>query len=360
MQTLKRKLEKQHSEEEALHHHSSKRIKHLQDLYDIPSLADVKYEQWSRTRLDRLMVDYLLRSGYCKTASSLAESKQISHLIDHDTFVGCHKIASSLCSGETREALAWINENRNSLKKLITAPHKTTDLEFELRLQQYIELIRSGNTSKKLEAMSHAQQHLTPHASSRPLQIMQAAGLLAQPSDTEAEPYVSLFSPSRWHHLSTLFIETHHSFLSLPVQPLLHVALSAGLSALKTPACHSAYNPASSSTPGHARIATNASLCPICSMELNDLARNVPYAHHTTSSVESDPVVLPNGRIYGREKLEELQRKLVMAGVGGVSESGTGEGVNAHELRIGKEGQVRDPTTGETFSWDQVKKVYIM
>jgi macrophage erythroblast attacher len=95
-------------------------------------------------------------------------------------------------------------------------------------------------------------------------------------------------------------------------------------------------------------------------MELNDLARNVPYAHHTTSSVESDPVVLPNGRIYGREKLEELQRKLVMAGVGGVSESGTGEGVNAHELQIGKEGQVRDPTTGETFSWDQVKKVYIM
>ncbi|EXJ62761.1 hypothetical protein A1O7_03200 [Cladophialophora yegresii CBS 114405] len=337
MQSFKRKLEKLHTEEEALHDHSAKRIKHLQDLYEIPSLVDVKYEQWSRTRLDRLMIDYLLRSGYSKTASSLAESKQISHLIDLDTFITCHKIASSLTRGETKEALAWINENRAQLKKMTQLPYKTTDLEFELRLQQFIELVRAGTTPKKLEARQYAQQHLTPHTSSRAEAIMQAAGLLAQSPETQAEPYRTLFAPSRWHHLSNLFIETHHTLLSLPVQPLLHVALSSGLSALKTPACHSAYNPASSSTPGHARIATNTSLCPICSMELNELARNVPYAHHTTSSVEPDPVVLPNGRIYGRERLEELQRKL-----------------------IGKEGEVRDPTTGESFTWDQVRKVYIM
>ena len=83
-------------------------------------------------------------------------------------------------------------------------------------------------------------------------------------------------------------------------------------------------------------------------MELNDLARNVPYAHHTTSSVEADPVVLPNDRIYGRARLEELQRKLAMAG-GGLD-----------QVEIGKEGQVVDPTTGERFTWPEVKKVYIM
>ncbi|EXJ83898.1 hypothetical protein A1O1_07527 [Capronia coronata CBS 617.96] len=354
MQTFKRKIERLHAEEETLHDHSAKRIKHLQELYEIPSLADVKYDQWARTRLDRLMVDYLLRSGYSKTAGSLAETKQISHLIDLDTFVTCHKIASSLNRGETKEALAWITENKNSLKKLITAPYKSTNLEFELRLQQYIELIRAGTIAKKLEARMYAQQYLIPHASSRPEAIMQAAGLLAQEPDTQAEPYRALFAPSRWHHLSNLFVETHHSLLSLPVQPLLHAALSAGLSALKTPACHSAYNPASSSTPGHARIATNTSLCPICSMELNELARNVPYAHHTTSFVESDPVVLPNGRIYGRERLEELQRKFAMAGLAGGGDGGS------HDVQIGKEGEVRDPTTGESFPWEQVKKVYIM
>lgn len=148
MQNFKRKLEKLHVEEEALHDHSSKRIRHLQDLYEISSLTDEQYEKWSKTRLDRLMVDYLLRSGYSKSATVLAESKQISHLIDLDTFVTCHKIASSLTQGETKEALGWINENKSSLKKLITAPHKTTDLEFELRLQQYIELVRAGTTAK--------------------------------------------------------------------------------------------------------------------------------------------------------------------------------------------------------------------
>lgn len=347
MQTMKRKLDTLQAEEDALHEHTSKRLRHLQDLFEIQSLNDVKYDQWSRTRLDRLTVDYLLRGGYSKTAATLAEAKQISHLIDADTFTACHKIAASLGRGETKDALTWINENRSSLKKLIKPPFKSTLLEFELRLQQYIELVRSDRT---IEAREHAATHLYPQSDSRPEPVFQAAGLLAQPSDTSAEPYKQLFSAARWPYLSSLFVETHHNLLTLPVQPLLHVALSAGLSALKTPACHSAFNPASSSTPGHARIAANTSLCPICSMELNDLARNVPYAHHTTSSVEPDPVVLPNGRIYGRGKLEDLQRKLLM---------GSG-GANVHEMEVGKDGEVVDPTTLEKFSWDEVKKVYIM
>jgi macrophage erythroblast attacher len=348
MQNFKRKLETLNAEEEAVHDHTSKRIKHLQDLFQISSLSDKQYDDWSKTRLDRLVVDYLLRSGYARTAAQLAETKQISHLIDLDTFTSCHKIAASLGRGETKEALAWVNENRNSLKKLMKAPYKSTTLEFELRLQQYIELVRSGKT---IEAREHAATHLYPHSESRAEPVLQAAGLLAQPPDTSAEPYKQLFSAARWPYLSNLFVETHHTLLTLPVQPLLHVALSAGLSALKTPACHSAFNPASSSTPGHARMAANSSLCPICSMELNDLARNVPYAHHTTSSVEADSVVLPNGRIYGRARLEELQRKLAMAGVGGA---------NIDEVEIGKEGEVVDPTTGERFGWHEVRKVYIM
>lgn len=348
MQNYKRKLENLHTEENSIHEHTSKRIKHLQDLFQIQSLSDVKYDEWSRTRLDRLVVDYLLRSGYSRTAASLAETKQISHLIDLDTFTSCHRIAASLGRGETKEALAWINENRNSLKKLIKAPFKSTPLEFELRLQQYIELVRQGKSN---EAREHAASHLYPHSETRPEPVLQAAGLLAQPPDASAEAYKKLFSAERWPSLSGLFVETHHTLMTLPVQPLLHVALSAGLSALKTPACHSKFNPASSSAPGHARMAANSSLCPICSMELNDIARNVPYAHHTTSSVEPDSVVLPNGRIYGRAKLEDLQRKLAMAGVGGA---------NIDEMEIGKEGEVVDPTTGERFGWHEVKKVYIM
>ena len=122
METLKRKLEVLHEEEQNIQAHASKRIRHLQDLYDIPSLVDVKYEEWSRTRLDRLVVDFLLRNGYSDTATALATSKDILPLVDLDIFTSCHRIASSLQRGETREALAWIAENRAALKKLAEKP----------------------------------------------------------------------------------------------------------------------------------------------------------------------------------------------------------------------------------------------
>lgn len=78
-------------------------------------------------------------------------------------------------------------------------------------------------------------------------------------------------------------------------------------------------------------------MCPICSTELNELARNVPYAHHTKSYVESDPVVLPNGRIYGRERLMKFQEKV-----------GT------------EDGKIRDPTVAtEVFDEGSIKKVFI-
>src|SRR2546423_7250875 len=64
MQGLKRKLEGLHEEEMRIHRASRARIAHLQDLFNVQSLVDVKYDEWSRIRLSRLLVDYLLRSGY--------------------------------------------------------------------------------------------------------------------------------------------------------------------------------------------------------------------------------------------------------------------------------------------------------
>ena len=184
MQTMKRKLQALHEEEQAIQAHSQKRIRHLQDLYEIQSLADVKYDEWSRVRLDRLMVDYLLRAGYSKSAASLANEKNIEDLVDLDVFVQCQKVADSLERGETKEALMWCTENRTALKKI-----GQTNLEFELRLQQYIELIRAGGPTKRFEAMLHAKKYLTPYSSSHNDQILHAAGLLAQPPDTHLEPY---------------------------------------------------------------------------------------------------------------------------------------------------------------------------
>lgn len=82
------------------------------------SLDDVKYEQWSRTRLDRLLVDYLLRNGYKDSAVALAQEKGIEDLVDVDTFVQMSRIRESLLKGRVTEALSWCQENKKELRKL--------------------------------------------------------------------------------------------------------------------------------------------------------------------------------------------------------------------------------------------------
>lgn len=117
MQGLKRKMENLQEEEKKIHMESRKRIQHLQDLYRISSLADVKYEQWSRIRLDRLIVDHMLRWGFSESATQLAQEKEIDDLVDLNVFVQCQRIADSLRRGETKVALQWCGENKAALKK---------------------------------------------------------------------------------------------------------------------------------------------------------------------------------------------------------------------------------------------------
>jgi macrophage erythroblast attacher len=171
---------------------------------------------------------------------------------------------------------------------------------------------------------------------------------------------------------------------NIPAVPLLNTSLSIGLSALKTPACHSktgvsvsrlrehldsmpatnghtsSSNPApgreslivslpAASSNGHAFYSSSRDpkpppkvsawttpICPICSTELNELAKDMPNAHHSKSHVDHDPVMLPNGRVYGSEKLFRVNEKL-----------GT------------EKGMVRDPLDGTLYDASKVKKVYI-
>ena len=97
---------------------SASRIKHLGELYGMQSYEDVKYEQWSRTRLDRLLVDYLLRHGYKESASLLSKERGIEELVDVETFIQMSKIRESLGSGRVNEALTWCTENKKDLRRM--------------------------------------------------------------------------------------------------------------------------------------------------------------------------------------------------------------------------------------------------
>lgn len=118
MRGLKRKLTAFSEEETRLHQQSQSRIRHLGALYSMQSLDDVKYEEWSRTRLDRLLVDYLLRYGYRESATALAQEKGIEELVDVETFVQMSRIRDSLRNGRVTEALAWCSDNKKELRRM--------------------------------------------------------------------------------------------------------------------------------------------------------------------------------------------------------------------------------------------------
>ena len=118
MRGVKRKLTTYAEEESRLHHQTAARITHLDELYSMRSVDDVKYEAWSRRRLDRLLADYLLRHGFQKSASDLAEEKGMQDLVDVETFVNMSRIREALLNGSVTEALAWCTDNKKELRKM--------------------------------------------------------------------------------------------------------------------------------------------------------------------------------------------------------------------------------------------------
>ena len=82
------------------------------------SLVDVKYDDWSRLRLNRLLVEYLVRQGYVESARSLAKEKDIVDLVDLDVYERCGRIAASLRNGKVDDCLGWCAENRVLMKKI--------------------------------------------------------------------------------------------------------------------------------------------------------------------------------------------------------------------------------------------------
>jgi macrophage erythroblast attacher len=340
MRGVKRKLTTLAEEESRLHDQAEARIADLDELYSFSTVDDVKYETWSRRRLDRLLADYLLRNGHIESAKELVKERGLDQLVDADTFVAMTQIRDAILNKSVTEALSWCTVNKKELRKM------ESKLEFTLRFQQYIELIRTQTQPRLLEAIAHAKKHLIPYRTLYPKEVQQACGLLAfSPASPYGATYSELYDETRWRDLADLFTRTHHDLLALPKVPLLHLALAPGLSALKTPACHSSSSSHQQmqssnqdiSAPVASAVPTgDHGVCPICSTELNELARNVPYAHHTQSHVDNDLMLLPNGRVYSKARLEDQARK---AGL--------------------PPNQVKDQRTGELFDLLQLKKVYI-
>lgn len=134
MRGVKRKLSACADEEQRLYRQVDARVKHLGELSQMHAFEDVKYEQWSRKRLDRLLVDYLMRQGYGDSAKALAEEKDIQDLVDINTFEQMNRVRQSLLNKSVKEALDWCTENKKELRKMDVSLSSRSTLILELTI----------------------------------------------------------------------------------------------------------------------------------------------------------------------------------------------------------------------------------
>lgn len=311
------------------------RLLFMNRLQGIRDMESADFLDWSRVRLNRLVADYMMANGYHGAAALLCKDPQLENLVDLGIYKRYQLIHDSILRQELKEVLSWCSEHRAILKK------NNSTLELEVRLQRFIELIKS---KKLCQAIAFAKAHFGTWANEHPARLQLAAALLAFPEFTNGSPYSLLLSDDRWEYLASLFTSNFTAVHNIPSVPLLHALLAAGLSSLKTPLC---YLDANDDNPLALQSQT-VKQCPVCTPCLNDLGKALPYAHITQSAIvdsltgeglDSDncPVAFPNGRVYGIQSL-----------------------ISWNEANGTREGFLRDPYSGKEFPFQLLRKVYVV
>jgi len=202
-------------------------------------------------------------------------------------------------------------------------------LEFKLRLQEFVELIRADNYT---EALNYSREHFSKFGNEQLANISQAMILLAiKPDFRHLFPqYKFLFEEHRWVELMHLYVLDSYRLHSLTKQSLLELNLQVGLAVLKTVFCYD-------------KESHNEN-CPTCHDDLNKLAQPLPFSPHVHTSLvckitgevmdyNNPPLFLPNGNIYGEKVLNKM-----------ANENG---------------GKVTCPETKQIFNISELRKVFI-
>ncbi|KAL0860842.1 hypothetical protein ABMA27_009384 [Loxostege sticticalis] len=346
--TMKRKASEAINEELQAAYVCKKRLEHLKEQASVlnePSSPQVRtaMNQWRKVRLDRMLVDYFLRNGYYDSAAKLADARGLRDLTNVDIYCAAAEVESELLARRTARCLQWCADNKSKLRKL------NSNMEFKIRIQEFIELVRED---KRLEAVRYAKKHFSTYEEGQLEDIQHCMGMLAFPKDTEVQPYRSLLGGGRWAALVAQFRWEHARLLHPARLPALPVTLQLGLAALNTPYPFTFLQITNnvilffflnSYLTQCYKESTKVSACPACQPPLNQLARSLPHAHCSHSRLvcritghplneHNQPMVLPNGQVYGEKAIKEMV----------------------------KLGSIVCPKTKEVFSMKSVEKVYVM
>ncbi|WAR22448.1 MAEA-like protein [Mya arenaria] len=196
LKMLKRKADESISEELETARMIKRRVDHLKEA---EHLHENTRPLWQKKRLDRMLVEYFLRAGYYSTALKLAQHSDIEDLTNIDLFMNSKAVEESLINHETAPCLAWCYENKSKLRKL------KSSLEFKLRQQEFIEMIRSNC---RLDAVRHARKYFSSQLDEQQLAETQIVmGLLAFSPDTNIPSYKDLLIQSAgttWYALEEM------------------------------------------------------------------------------------------------------------------------------------------------------------
>mmetsp|Transcript_4677 Transcript_4677/g.2622 ORF Transcript_4677/g.2622 Transcript_4677/m.2622 type:complete len:98 (-) Transcript_4677:10-303(-) len=90
--------------------------------------------------MNLMLVDYFLRIDLFQPAAVLANNLGVAHFTDIEVFQKIKNIVNSLQAHNCQPALQWCLDNKSKLSRF-----KST-LEFQLRLQEFIELVKKRDT----------------------------------------------------------------------------------------------------------------------------------------------------------------------------------------------------------------------
>lgn len=284
----------------------------------------------NRLVVSQVIGDWLLRRGFLETAQQMARLEGVSHLLEFDLFREMQTVIQDLLRNHsTKEALAWCAEHRKKLKKAESL------FEYELQFQEFLQQIRHG--VPKVDVIRFFQQKVRPLIShvenpeclERPPSVAMTA-LVFSP-DTACAKYKEILSDTTsWQRLVRIFTDEACSIFGVPRTSLMELCVQSGLSSMKSPFC--------------TREESHTLNCPVCDPLMNALARPLPFAMYSHSSLvcqisgkimdyENPPMMLPNGRVYSQQALEDA-----------ATENG---------------GEVVCPQTGDSFLLTEAKKLFI-
>lgn len=268
-------------------------------------VSNGNYRTWSNGRLIRLIGDFLIRSGEPDSIIESIRKRKPELIEDFDLELNemRKEILKSLKEKSLTNCLQWCADHRNNLKRI------ESDLEFMLRRQEFIELLRSGDY---VAAIKISQKYFSNWLEGNYKEIREALSLICwlpflgkeiNWNNGLMKNYEKLLNPSQWKVLENQFEKDFVSVYQIDESSQLIKTVRTGLSVLKTRKC----NP----------LLTETSECPACFGPLGTIAKDLPYGHFETTKIrcritgklmgeDDPPMALPNGQVYSELGLKQL------------------------------------------------------